>query len=182
VVRGFFVLIAAMLLCPNLRAGDIHNWGNVRKLKRGTPVLIVPSSGANVSGRFESATDSGMRVAVPDRRDPRAASIRTIDRRSVRRVVREAKPVYLPNPKHWMIAGAVAGGTAGVIAGAAEDATEGNDGHWFTKGVAGAGAGVLAVSVASLALAAVQIPRFMSRREKIIFESQNLTGAAVKVH
>jgi hypothetical protein len=182
VIRGLFVLSAAMLLCPSLHARDIHKWESVQKLKRGTPVLIVLSNGARICGRIDSATNSGIEIAVPDRRNPRAASIRTIDRRSVLRVVRKAKPVYLPNAKHWMIAGAAVGGTAGVIAGAAEDATEGNNAHWLTKGVAGAGAGVLAVSAASLALAAVQIPRLMSRREKVVFESRHITGALVKVH
>jgi hypothetical protein len=143
-VRQFLaVLLAALLAAPAATARDIHDWSNVKKLNPGTAVHVQLWSGENLAGELDAASDSTLRLSVSDSTAPQTGWSRTLDRAKIHRVAR-IRHRDLPNPNHWLIGGAVAGGIAGIAVGAAKDAKQGNNGRWIVDGFGGAVLGFVA--------------------------------------
>jgi hypothetical protein len=143
-IRQFLaIILAALLAAPALPARDIHDWANLKKVKLGTPVHVQLWTGETLGGELDAVSDSTVRLSVADSSAPQAGWSRTVDRASIHRVarVRHTDP---PNPNHWLIGGAVAGGIAGIAAGAVQDAKHGNNGRWVVDGFAGAVLGFVA--------------------------------------
>lgn len=168
-----FVLL---LLCPGVLARDIHNWGNVTKLKRGTPVLLVLRSGRDVTGQIESLTDSTVQLGVPDSDNYQAGWIQTIERTAIRKVVRMRRPLYYPDTQHWIVAGALVGGSAGVASGAISDIRHGNQARWLIGGFVGSFAGASLGGAAAIVVVLAQIPGALLGRNKLIFEADDPTN------
>jgi hypothetical protein len=74
-----------------------------------------------------------------------------------------------PNPSHWLVGGAVAGGVAGVAVGAVQDAKHGANGRWLLGGFAGAVLGFVAAVAAVGAVAIVKTARNASQ-VRVIYE------------
>jgi hypothetical protein len=165
-------LLVVLLLSPDLPARDVHQWQNVEKLKRGTPVLILLQNGTEITGEVETVTDSAVEVAVPDSANYQVAWIQTIQRPTIRRITRTPGRPHLPNPGRWMLVGAVAGGAAGVASGAVSDARNGNQARWLIGGLAGSFGGAMFGLVAAAWVGIVQFPRAILRHKRVIFEAQ----------
>jgi len=137
------VLLAALLAAPALPARENHDWANVKKVKPGTPVRVQLWSGESLGGELDAVSDSTLRLSVTDSSAPQTGWSRTLDRASIHRVARTRRNDP-PDPNHWLIGGAVAGGIAGVAVGAAQDAKRGTNGRWLVGGFAGAVIGFMA--------------------------------------
>jgi hypothetical protein len=152
------ILLAALLAAPALSARDNHDWANVKKLNPGTPVRVLLWSGESLGGELDAVSDSTLRLSVADSSAPQTGWSRTLDRASIHRVSRSRRNDP-PNPNHWLIGGAVAGGAAGVVAGAVQDAKNGTNGRWVLGGFAGAVFGFLAAVAAVGTVAIVKTAR-----------------------
>lgn len=171
--RVVTILLVALLLCPDLPARDLHKWQNVEKLRHGTTVSVVLWNGGEIKGKFEFATDSSVQVAASnvDAYDP--SSIQTIDRTSIRRVIRLRAAWYMPNERTWGTVGAVGGAGAGAIA---AGVSYGDGLHAFFGGLAGALFGWLAGVLAGGVVMIAQIPGAYPRHPKVIFEAAHNPG------
>lgn len=171
--RVLTALLVVLLLCPDLPARDIHKWQNVEKLRRGTTVDVVLWNGGEIKGEFEFATDSSVQVAASnvDAYDPR--SIQTIDRASIRRVIRLRAALYVPNEHLWGAIGAVGGGAAGALS---AGISYGDGFHAFFGGLGGALFGWVGAMVASVVVVLAQMPRAFSHHPKVIFEASQGSG------
>ncbi|HLV94723.1 MAG TPA: hypothetical protein VKS44_06000 [Candidatus Acidoferrales bacterium] len=168
--RFLALLIAVPLVVPALPARS-NKWTNVMKLKPGTSVEILLSSGENVSGSIDSASDTGIRLAVPDPTNEQDNGMRTIDRSNIRRVARIVyHPRHLPNQEKWLTIGAVGGGVIGATAGGIADINHGTNGSWLLDGFAGALVGFFA-SCAALAVVAVVTVARPTYRSKVVYEN-----------
>jgi hypothetical protein len=168
--RTLAAVLVILLFVPTLPARSDHDWQNAEKLKRGTTVEVLLSSGENIRGEVEGVSDTGMQIAaVGGNVDLRVGWLRDVDRASVRRIVR-IRQTKFPDARRWMIIGAVAGGAIGVTTRAVGDIEHGNNGRWILGGLGGAGLGFL-VSCAALAavgtVEAAQVPR----HRQIVYES-----------
>lgn len=167
--RTLTALLIVLLLVPELSARSSHDWATVKKLKVGTSVEVLLRRGENISGEVESVSDAGMQIAtVGGNIDPRVGWLRDVDRASIRRIVRIRRSNF-PDPKRWMIIGAVAGGAVGVTTGAVGDIEHGNNGRWILGGLGGAGLGFLVSCGALAAVAAVQVARLPNHRQ-VVYE------------
>ncbi len=168
-IRQFLaILLAALLAAPAATARNIHDWSNVKKLIPGTPVRIQLWSGENLAGELDAASDSTLRLSVADSTTPQTGWSRTLDRAKIHRVarIRRSDP---PNPNHWMIGGALAGGVAGIAVGAAKDAKQGNNGRWIVDGFGGAVLGfVAALAVVGAVLVAKTVSN--STHVRVVYE------------
>src|SRR5277367_2277997 len=162
------VLLAALLAAPALPARDNHDWANVEKVKLGTHVRVLLWSGESLGGELDAVSDSTLRLSVADRSAPQTGWSRTVDRASIHRIAR-VRQNELPNPHHWLVAGAVAGGVAGVATGAVQDARHGDNGRWIVDGFAGAVAGFLAAVAVVGAVAIVKTAR-NSSHVRVVYE------------
>jgi len=142
--RAFAILLIGLLFIPNLPARTAHGWNNVKKLRHGARVMILLWNGDRLSGRIDSVGDAGLRLATPDHVNPQASWIRTVDRASIRRIVRVPNARNLPDPGKSVEIGAIAGGAAGVVTVAISDAKHGNQGRWLVGGLLGAVGGAMA--------------------------------------
>ncbi|HEV2206029.1 MAG TPA: hypothetical protein VGR36_05790 [Candidatus Acidoferrales bacterium] len=170
--RVLTALLVALLLCPDLPARDVHQWRNVQKLKRGTPVQVVLWNGTDVYGRIHSVSANGIEVSVPDSVTAKSNWIQAVHRPSVREVVRRSGQMYLPDPHRWMIAGAVAGAAGGVASGAISDARHGYQGRWLFGGLIGSFGGAMLGVMSAAVVAIVQLPAAIAHRQRVIFEAQ----------
>lgn len=166
--RVVAAVLALLLLCPALPARDIHNWRNVEKLRRGSTVKVVLWNGGEIDGRIEFATDSTVEVDASNVDAYDAHSIQTIDRTSIRRVIRLRGAVYFPDERRWGAIGAVGGGAAGALS---AGISYGDGFHAFFGGLGGALFGWLGGMISSAVVVLVQIPRAHSRHPKTIFEA-----------
>lgn len=166
--RAVAAVLALLFLCPALPARDIHNWRNAEKLRRGSTVKVVLWNGGEIDGQIEFATDSAVQVAASnvDAYDPN--SIQTIDRASIRRVIRLRGALYLPDGRRWGAIGAVGGGAAGALS---AGISYGDGVHAFFGGLGGALFGWLGGMISSAVVVLVQLPRAYSRHPKTIFEA-----------
>lgn len=132
--RVVAAVLAILLLCPGLPARDIHKWRNVEKLRRGTTVMVVLWDGSELNGQVQFATDSAVQVAASNTDAYETSSIQTVDRRSIRRVIRVRAALYVPDQQRWGVIGAVGGGTAGAMS---AGISYGDGAHAFFGGLAG---------------------------------------------
>jgi len=166
------VLIVLMFV-PTLPARSNNDWQKAEKLKHGTTVEVLLSSGENIRGEVEDVSDTGMQIATAGGSiDPRIGWLRDVDRASVRRIVR-IRRTNLPDSRRWMIAGAAAGGAIGVTTGAVQDAEHGNNGRWILGGFAGAVGGFFVACVALAAVATVQVAQRPTRRQ-VVYEEDGI--------
>jgi len=115
--RILTILFAVLFIAPGLSARSKSDWANVEKLKPGSTVLIVLSSGEELRGRLDGADDARLWLTKMDRRNIRGGSRQSVDRASVRKIVRFRQP-RLPDAGKWMFASTLAGGAIGVVSGA----------------------------------------------------------------
>jgi hypothetical protein len=162
------VLLATLLAAPAVPARENHDWADVRKVKPGTAVRVLLWSGESLGGELDAVSDSTLRLSVADSSAPQAGWSRTLDRASIHRVSR-ARRNDPPNPSHWLVGGAVAGGVAGVAVGAVQDAKHGANGRWLLGGFAGAVLGFVAAVAAVGAVAIVKTARNASQ-VRVIYE------------
>lgn len=162
------ILIAALLAAPAISARDAHDWANVKKLNPGTHVRVLLWSGESLGGELDAVSDSTLRLSVADSSVAQTGWSRTLDRAGIHRVsrVRRNDP---PNPNHWLIAGAVAGGAAGVAVGAVQDAKRGTSGRWLLDGFGGAVLGFVA-SVAVVGTVAIVKTARNSSHVRVVYE------------
>jgi hypothetical protein len=164
------VLLAVLLTAPAVPARDNHDWTNVKKVKPGTPLRVQLWSGENLGGELDAVSDSTLRLSVADSGAPQTGWSRTLDRVSIHRVSR-ARRNAPPNPNHWLIGGAVAGGVAGIAVGAMQDGKRGTSGRWLLGGFAGAVLGFVAAVAAVGTVAIVKTARNASQ-VRIIYEDE----------
>ena len=112
--RTIAAVLCVLLSAQILPAQGSHDWSTVEKLKRRTPVLVVLWSGERVSGRIVRADKNGVELAERVRWDPGTGALREIRRRDIRTVERVRRDENLPNPRTYMVGGAVVGGAAGL--------------------------------------------------------------------
>ncbi|HEX5424232.1 MAG TPA: hypothetical protein VFW94_11835 [Candidatus Acidoferrales bacterium] len=167
--RVIAAVLAILLLCPGLPARDIQKWRNVEKLRRGTTVVVVLCNGGEINGQVEFATDSAVQVAAFNTDAYETSSIQTIDRTSIRRVIRVRAALYVPDQQRWGAIGAVGGGTAGALS---AGISYGDGAHAFLGGLAGALLGGLAGMIASAVVMIAQAPRAYFHHPKIVFEAR----------
>jgi hypothetical protein len=170
--RTLIALLIPLLLVPDLPARSNHDWDNVKKVKPGTTLEIQLKSGDQLYGELDQVTDSGLRFYSVDPNFPQTNWQRDLARNQIRRIVRFRRSSDLPNPKHWMAIGAVAGGAIGVGAGATGDARHGNNGRWLIDGFAGALLGFFA-SCAVLTGVAVVHAAQLPRHTRVIYEDNS---------
>jgi hypothetical protein len=162
------VLLAALLAAPAISARDAHDWANVKKLNPGTPVRVLLWSGESLGGELDAVSDSTLRLSVADSSAPQTGWSQTLDRASIHRVSR-ARRNDPPNPNHWLIGGAVAGGAAGVIVGAVQDARRGTSGRWLLGGFGGAVLGFVA-AVAAVGTVAIAKTARNASHVRVVYE------------
>ena len=163
------ILLTIFLLVPAAHAQNPHDWTQVDKLKLDDPILIKLWNGEKVRGDFISVSDDQMRLGAYDRHTFGAIRLREINRADIRRVELVRRVQHLPNPKNWVIGGAIVGGAAGVGLGIHRDFSEPSAcGHacWLVDVAAAAGLGALAGLMAG---GLVGIGRLF-RRNKLIYE------------
>lgn len=137
------VLLAILLLAPDLPATTNHDWNQVRKIKADTRVTILLWNGERLTGYVEFVDDSGLHLNEEGWRPASQNNQpRQLNREAIRKIVRLPHE-HLPNPEKWMAIGTIAGAGAGVTAGAISDVRHGSNGRWFVDGFAGAGLGIL---------------------------------------
>jgi hypothetical protein len=171
--RTVTTVLIVLLFVPELPARSDHGWENVKKLKAGTSVEVLLSSGEDVCGEINSASDTGVQIATASGNvDQRIGWLRDVDRASVRRIVRFRRN-NLPDSKRWMIAGAVAGGAVGVTVGAVGDIRHGNNGRWLLGGLGGAALGFLVSCAALAAVATVEVAQIPGRRQ-LVYEDKRI--------
>jgi hypothetical protein len=164
-------LLATLSLTVHLSARPAHDWGNLEKLKRGTPILVLLWTGENMSGRVDAVNGTGLRLTPFERMNGGIGSVHEVERTNIERIS-TIHQHRLPDPRRWMIVGTVAGGAIGVTAGAVSDANHSGPStwRWFTGGVAGAGFGFLG-SVAALAgVGAFDIGSDIAHPRKVLYE------------
>jgi hypothetical protein len=168
--RTLTAVLVVLMFVPTLPARNNNDWQNAEKLKRGTTVEVLLSSGENIRGEVADVSDTGMQIATEGgNTDPRVGWLRDVDRASVRRIVRIRQSKF-PDSRRWMIAGAVAGGAVGVTTGAVQDAEHGNNGRWILGGFAGAVGGFFVACVALAAVATVQVAQRPTHRQ-VVYEN-----------
>jgi hypothetical protein len=171
--RTLAAMLIVLLFVPGLPARSNHDWENVKKLKSGTSVEVLLSSGETISGEVEGISDAGMQIAtVGGNIDPRIGWLRDVDRARIRRIVR-IRQTNLPDAKRWMITGAVAGGAIGVTTGAVADVRHGGDYHWAEGALGGAGLGFLVSCAALAAVGAVQLAQ-LPRHRQVVYEDKSV--------
>ncbi|HKN59775.1 MAG TPA: hypothetical protein VJW93_01260 [Candidatus Acidoferrales bacterium] len=168
--RTLTALLIVLLLAPEVPARGNRGWQNVKKLKPDTPVLISLWSGENLRGLIDNVSDTGLRLAVPDRTNSQVSWERTVDRATIHKIVRLRDLPNLPDRHKWMVAGAVAGATLGVTTGAISDAKEGYQGGWIIGGLAGGLFGAMAGNVAAGLVGIGEATPALLRRRKVVYE------------
>lgn len=170
--RTIALLLAILLLAPGAPARDKTNWDNLKKLKRGTRVLVTLWNGDQLDGRLESVSDTALSVTSPDRTDRRVGWTEEAERRNVRRVVRWREPEDLPDPQKVMLIGTAAGIAVGGITGGILDATHHNEGRAVGYAFGGGVIGFLGSVVVLGATGAVAVARGI-RREVVVYEDKS---------
>jgi hypothetical protein len=165
--RTMTVLLIVLLLVPELPARSNNDWEKVKKLKPGTAVQILLWSGDNLRGRIDSVGDAGLHLTMADGSSSQTSRLSELDRISIRRIARIRQP-NLPDPKRWMLTGALAGGAIGLTAGTVADLKHGGNYRWFGGGLGGAGMGFLASCMALAAVGIVDVSRGL--RRKVVYE------------
>jgi hypothetical protein len=173
--RSLITLLAILMLVPDLCARTNHDWENVKKLKPGTPVEVFLWSGEALSGKIEAVTDSDLQLATAGSSGPGIGWLRDLPRTNIQRIVR-MRHANLPDPKRWMIGGALAGGAIGLTAGAASDIKHGNNGRWLLDGFGGAVLGFFGSCVALAAVGTVELVRDV-HHHKIVYEDTGSRAA-----
>jgi hypothetical protein len=168
--RTLTAVLIVLLFARGLPARSEHNWENVKKLKPGTNIRVLLWSGEELSGAVDAVSNVGLRLATVGSNGPGVGWLRDFDRTNIRRIVRFRKS-NLPDPKRWMVRGAVAGSAIGLTAGAVSDIKHGDNYHWFGGALGGAGLGFFASCAALTAVGAVDLARAV-RGEKVVYEDQ----------
>jgi hypothetical protein len=172
------VLLSVQLLVPVASARTIHDWSNLEKLELDDPLLVVLQTGEKIRGHFIRISEETLSLGVSVPSQFGATYLREIVRADIRKIELVRRAQNLPNPRTWVIGGALIGGAAGVGLGIHRDISEPTAcGHacWFLGGAAGAGLGVLA---GLMAAAIVGIGR-MFRRNKLIYEDTTRHGPRI---
>jgi hypothetical protein len=168
--RTLTALLIVLLLAPELPARNNRDWKNVKELKRDTPVLIWLWSGQDLRGQIESVSDTGLRLAMPDRTNSQVSWERTVDRSAVHKIIRFRELPNLPNRQKWVVGGAVAGGAVGVTTGAISDAKNGYQGGWVIGGIVGGLFGAMVGDVAAGLVGIGEATPALLRRRKVVYE------------
>ena len=86
--RTLTALLVVLMFVPTVPARSNNDWQNAEKLKRGTTVEVLLSSGENIRGEVEDVSDTGMQIATEGGNiDPRVGWLRDVDRASIQRIV-----------------------------------------------------------------------------------------------
>jgi hypothetical protein len=173
--RTLTALLVVLMFVPTVPARSNNDWQNAEKLKRGTTVEVLLSSGENIRGEVEDVSDTGMQIATEGGNiDPRVGWLRDVDRASIQRIVR-IRGTSFPDSRRWMIVGAVGGGAIGVATGAVQDVEHGNNGRWLLGGLGGAGLGFLASCGVLAVVAAVRVAE-LPRHRQVVYEDTSAHG------
>jgi hypothetical protein len=148
--------INALTLCFLLLTADLSakttDWKNLESLKTGDSIVVTLKSGDKLSGEYQSATPTSLRLAVFTSPDSGFGSFRDIERDKIRKIVRLNHP-HLPDPKLLMTGGAVVGGATGVIVGSARARSDNTrPGDALVGGLAGAALGALGAAFFGLGI------------------------------
>lgn len=168
--RTVTALLIILLLAPDLPARNNRDWKSVKKLKPDTPVLIWLWTGEDLRGDIESVSDTGLRLALPDRTNSQVSWERTVDRSAVRKIIRLRDLPNLPDAHKWMVAGAVAGGAVGVTTGAISDAKNGYQGGWVIGGLVGGLFGAMIGDMAAGLVGIGEATPTLFRHSKVVYE------------
>jgi len=164
--RTFTVTVIVLLLVHELLARGKNNWENVKRLPVGSAVQILLWNGEDLRGRIDNVSDAGLLLAMVERFQTRR--VRQLDRSGIRRIAQFHQP-NLPDPKRWMVTGAVAGGAIGLTAGAVADGRHGTNYRWFEGAFGGAGMGFLASTMALVAVGTFDVAKG-PHRSKVVYE------------
>lgn len=168
--RILAALLATLVFTAQMAARPAHDWGNVEKLKRGTPILVLLWTGENLSGRIEAVDGTGLRLTPFEWMNGGIGSVRAVERANIERISTIHQHL-LPNPRRWMIIGTVAGGAIGATAGAISDANNRySEARWFTGGLAGAGLGFFGSCVALAGVGAFDVGSDILRPRRVVYE------------
>jgi hypothetical protein len=138
--HGFTMLLAILILAPNLSADSRHSWNAVEALKPGTFVQVEMWSKKSFRGRIDSVSDSQITL-VPDSYGAGSPlPARAVGREEIRRVFRVHEAPHLPNPLVCAVAGAL---STGLALGIEEGIEGGAVGAMFGGGVGALGGALL---------------------------------------
>jgi hypothetical protein len=148
-MRYISALLVVVSLAVPSHARSAHAWRAVKRLSPDAPIVVLLWSAEQISGRIQTADDSGLRL-IPFEWSNGGRSVRAVERADIQRIS-TIHQHHLPDPGRWMIVGTIAGGAIGATAGAVSDASHHtSNARWFTGGLGGAGLGFFA-SCAALA-------------------------------
>jgi len=165
------IVLATLMLAPELPARANHDWAAVRNLTPDIPVNMRLWDGEKLRGYIISVNDSGLQFDEGGWR-PRGQSnqFRDIDREAIQKIVRMPEPPHLPDPQKWMAIGALAGAGVGVTIGGIGDAKHGNNGRGLVDGLAGGLFGFFG-SVVVLGVIGTGATAKMVAHHKVIYEA-----------
>jgi small nuclear ribonucleoprotein (snRNP)-like protein len=151
-MRRLLALVLCFLLLTAELFAKTRDWKNLDTLKPGDSITITLKDGKKLSGEFDSHTNSTIRMAVYTSRDSGFGSFREIEREKIRKLIR-INDANLPDPNKLMAAGAVVGGAAGAIVGAAKAPSNSPKApSVLLGGLAGAVLGFLGAAVVGLGM------------------------------
>jgi hypothetical protein len=168
--RVITLLFATLFFAVQLSARAVTNWENVEKLKPGTPIWVLLWTGENVAGRVEGVSGTELRVTPFEWTNGGVWTLHEVKRANVQRITR----IYhhrLPNSRHWMVVGTVAGGAIGATTGAISDANHHTStARWFTGGLAGAGLGFFVSCGALAAVGVFELGSDIAHPRRVVYE------------
>ena len=159
--RALAILLSVLVFAVELPAQTNRGWERVEKLKSGTPVLIFLWNGDQLKGDVETVNSAELQFI-------RRGLPSTVACSKVRKIVR-VRRTDLPDPRQWMVTGALVGAAIGGTWGAVRDAQQhSNEGHWFTGALGGA---VLGFFGSCAALTGVGVASVF-RHNKVVYEEK----------
>jgi hypothetical protein len=162
------LLVVISLVAPS-HARSVHEWKAVKRLRPGAPIVLLLWSGEQISGRIQTADDSGLRL-IPFEWSSGGRSVRAVEREAVWRIS-TIHQHRLPDPRRWMIAGTVAGGAVGATTGAISDAKHHtSNARWFTGGLAGSGLGFFVSCGALAAVGIFELSSDVAHPRRVVYE------------
>jgi hypothetical protein len=102
------VLLSVQLLVPVASARTIHDWSNLEKLELDDPLLVVLQTGEKIRGHFIRISEETLSLGVSVPSQFGATYLREIVRADIRKIELVRRAQNLPNPRTWVIGGALA--------------------------------------------------------------------------
>lgn len=160
------LVVALAMVGTSANARQRDDWGNVEKLKTGTPIQILLKSGGGIYGEFTGASDTNVEVDLRD--GSGAGNVARDDVKSI--TLLYIYPPPGPDAHKWVGIGAAAGAATGAAIGGVNDVSHGSNYHWAEGAFAGALVGMIGSVVVFGGVTIVKTARF--KREKLVYAAR----------